>query len=92
LLRWQQLHNLAAPVAHLDEGRLEVVYQPDAGVHDELSELAAAEQACCSFVRWTVSVAGDCPVLHVTAPVGTPDAVAPIAALFGVTSGTTPSG
>jgi len=54
-----------------------------------LAELASAEQACCSFVAWTVSAIGDCPVLRVTAPAGTPDAVAPIAALFGATSDTT---
>ena len=85
LLRWQRLHEIAAPVARLDGGRLEVRYQPGQGVCEELASLAAAEQTCCSFVTWTASVIDGCPVLQVTAPSETPHAVAPIAALFGVT-------
>jgi len=83
LLRWQRLHEAAGPVAHLDGGRLKVRYQPGPGVKAELAELAAAEQTCCSFAIWSVSeVEGD-PVLHVVSATNTPEAVAPIAALFG---------
>ena len=53
--------------------------------------MAAAEQTCCAFVTWSVSVVEDHPVLHVRAPAEAPDAVAPIAALFGATLTTTQS-
>lgn len=88
LLRWQRLHAAAAPVAHLDGGRLEVRYQPGLGVGAELAELAAAEQSCCSFATWSVSEVEGHPVLQVVSPEGVPNAVAPIAALFGVNSTT----
>lgn len=86
LLRWQRLHEVAAPVAHLDGGQLEVLYEPAPGVQEELAELAAAEQTCCAFVVWRVSAVEGHPVLHVTAPKEAPAAVTPIAALFGATS------
>jgi len=86
MLRWQQLREDAAPVARLDGGRLEVRYQSGPGVQAELSDLAAAEQTCCSFVTWSVSEVEDQPVLHVLAPADTPEALEPIAALFGATS------
>lgn len=86
MLRWQRLHEAAGPVARLDVGRLEVRYQPDPGVRAELADLAAAEQTCCSFATWSVSEVEGQPVLHVVSPTDTPEAVAPIAALFGATS------
>ena len=85
LLRWQRLRNVAAPVAQVDGGRLEVRYQPRPGVEAELRALAAAEQTCCSFVTWTVSVIDERVVLGVSSPPGLPEAVAPIAALFDAT-------
>lgn len=86
LLRWQRLHEAADPVARLEAGRLEVRYQPGAGVLAELADLAAAEQGCCSFGTWSVTEMEGQPVLHVVSPADTPEAVAPIAALFGVAS------
>ncbi len=83
ILRWQRLHQDAGPVARLDAGRLEVRYQPGPGVRAELAALAAAEQTCCSFATWSVSEVEGQPVLHVVSPTDTPEAVAPIAALFG---------
>ena len=65
-------------------GRLRVGYEPGPGVLAELTELAAAEQACCSFVTWSVVEAEGSPVLVVEAPDDAPEAVAPIAVLFGV--------
>ena len=82
LLRWQRLHAQAAPFADLQDGYLEVRYRPGPGVLEELIELAAAEQECCSFVAWSVEVVEGLPVLRVTAPPGTPYAVVPSAALF----------
>lgn len=79
--RWQQLHERAAPAAHLDGGCLEVRYQPGPGVQEELVSLADAERACCSFAAWTVTSVDGRPTLRVTAA---PDALAPVAALLGV--------
>lgn len=90
LRRWQQLRDVAAPVASVAGGRLEVVYEPGPGVLPELIELAAAEQTCCSFVTWSVAEVEGCPVLTVTAPDGAPEAVAPIAALFGAVAAGSP--
>jgi hypothetical protein len=77
LLRWQTLHQGAAPTARLQDGELEV--------HAELVALADAEQECCSFVRWTVTEVAGGTVLRVIAPPATPEEVEPIAALFGAT-------
>jgi hypothetical protein len=83
LRRWQRLADAARPVARRDGPRLEVRYEPGPGVREELEALAAAEAECCSFVGWSVTQDGDVPVLQVTADPHTPDAVTPIAALFG---------
>ncbi len=81
MLRWQQLADRANPAARRSGHRLEVRFEDGPGVQQELELLAAAEQQCCSFVTW--AVATNEPVLHVTAPVDNPDAVEPIALLFG---------
>lgn len=60
-----------------------VRYQPGPGVHEELADLAAAEQTCCSFLSWSVTNNEGQLVLRVSAPAEAPDAVAPIAAMFG---------
>lgn len=86
LRRWQQLAQRAAPVSTLHGGRLEVRYRAQPGVTEELADLAAAEQSCCSFVTWSVAVIEGQPVLRVTAPPETPEAVEPIAAMFGATT------
>ena len=82
LRRWQALAEKGGPSARRSGHRLEVSYQAEPGVRDELEALAAAERECCSFVAWEVSQDGDLPVLRVTADPSDPDAVAPIAALF----------
>lgn len=87
LRRWQALQATAGPVARLDGRHLTVRYRSGPGVLAELTALAAAEQTCCAFVTWSVSTADGHPVLHVIAPADAPDAVDPIAALFGVTAG-----
>jgi len=43
------------------EDRLQVSYQPGPGVHEELTDLVAAEQTCCSFVSWSVTNSDDSP-------------------------------
>ncbi|MGY1803651.1 hypothetical protein ACI78T_10250 [Blastococcus sp. SYSU D00922] len=90
--RWQRLHDLAGPSAELRHGRLEVTYQPVAGVADELRELAAAEQTCCGFVDWSVTEVRGRPTLRVVAPEDRPDAVLAIAAMFGLAGAQAPSG
>lgn len=84
LLRWQALRDRAAPAAQLRDGQLEVRYQPGPGVHEELRALANAEQECCPFVTWSVVELEGHPVLLVTSPAESPEAVEPIAALFEV--------
>jgi len=86
LRRRQQLEQRAAPVPSLRSGRLEVRYRAEPGVAEELASLAAAEQSCCSFVTWNVRAIEGQQVLYVTAPSETPEAVVPIAAMFGATT------
>ncbi len=82
--RWRQLAAEALPVVRRTAGRLEVRYQPGAGVLDELRTLAAAEAECCSFVAWAVTEEAGDPTLLVSAPADAPGNVEPIAAMFGV--------
>lgn len=81
--RWQVLADKGHPIAQRTAHQLEVRYQPEPGVRDELEALAAAERECCKFVAWDVIQDGQHPVLLVTADPSTPDDIAPIAALFG---------
>lgn len=83
LRRWQHLADTANPIAVRAGSQLKVRYEPGPGVQEELEALAAAEAECCSFVGWSVTLDGAVPVLLVTGEPDTPDAVAPIAALFG---------
>ena len=89
--RWRALHELAAPVARLENGELEVRYQSEPGVLEELEGLASAEQRCCSFVTWEVREDGGRAILRVIAPVDSPDALGPIAAMFGADDSSTDS-
>jgi hypothetical protein len=82
--RWQALSEMGRPAVTRIGPTLEVRYRPVAGVHAELVALAAAEQECCSFVAWTVADDRGQPVLRVSAA-DSPDDIAPIASLFGVT-------
>jgi len=81
--RWRRLAEQAQPTVQRTGHDLEVRFPPAPGVREELESLAAAERQCCSFVSWTVTQDAGRPVLHVTAPVESPDDVEPIAALFG---------
>jgi hypothetical protein len=81
--RWQALAEKGRPSARRHGHRLEVRYQAEPGVRDELEALAAAERECCSFVSWAVIQDGESSVLRVVGDPSDPDAVTPIAALFG---------
>jgi hypothetical protein len=83
LRRWQRLNEAATSSARVVAGTLQVRYQPGPGVQEELTDLAAAEQTCCSFVSWSVINSDGQPVLLVSAPANARDAVAPITAMFG---------
>lgn len=80
--RWQALTDRGRPTVRRSGHRLEVRYQPEPGVRDELEALAAAERQCCEFVAWDVRQDGHHPVLLVSADPNTPDDLEPIAALF----------
>ncbi len=82
--RWRALADVANPQASREGRTLEVRFEPAPGVRTELAELAAAEQQCCSFLTWTVAEHDGAPVLHVAAKPESPDDVAAIVALFGV--------
>lgn len=83
--RWRRLADGSKPTASRNGRTLEVHFEPGAGVHGELAALAAVEQDCCSFVTWEVTEDDGHPVLRVHAESGSPDDVAPIAAMFGAT-------
>ncbi|MDQ6778408.1 MAG: hypothetical protein M3071_19800 [Actinomycetota bacterium] len=80
--RWQALADKGRPIAKRRGHRLEVRYEAEPGVREELEALAAAERHCCKFVAWEVIQDGRNPVLLVTADPSTPEGVAPIAALL----------
>ena len=84
LVRWKALQESAAPAIRLLNGQLEVRYRSAPGVQEELQDLADAEQVCCSFVAWVVSNDHGQPVLRVISPADSPDALGPIAAMFGI--------
>lgn len=81
-MRWRALHEQASPVVSREALYLEVRYAATPGGYAELVALAAAEQECCGFVTWSVSLDADIPVLTVTAPEDDPAALDAIAALF----------
>jgi MerR family copper efflux transcriptional regulator len=82
LRRWRLLAQRSPPRAQRSGHKLEVRWQLQAGVKDELEALAVAERRCCSFVSWSVSSDGPDMVLYVTADESRPDDVAAIAGLF----------
>jgi DNA-binding transcriptional MerR regulator len=83
-----QLGRLAAWTELLDQvqarevidGGLRLRFPPDPALAGRLAELAAQEQACCSFLAFTLRPAGDTVTLDVTAP---DDAAGVLADLFG---------
>ncbi len=81
--QWHALSEKGHPGARRRGHLLEVRYQPELGLREELEALAAAERRCCSFVAWNVNEDEVQVVLQVAADPGTPDDIAPIAALFG---------
>jgi DNA-binding transcriptional MerR regulator len=62
------------------DGGLRLRFPPDPALAGRLAELAAREQACCSFLAFTLRPAGDTVTLDVTAP---DDAAGVLADLFG---------
>jgi hypothetical protein len=80
--RWKALARRGRPTARQRGHRLEVAYQPEPGVREELEALVAMERQCCSFVAWDVGVLDEMPILCVTADPGAPDGIAAVAGLF----------
>lgn len=91
LRRWQLLAQKSPPRAQCSGHRLEVRWRLQAGVKDELEDLAATERRCCSFVSWSVSSDGPDMVLYVTANENRPGDMAVIAGLFAERDGTLPA-
>jgi hypothetical protein len=64
--RWRELHG-RAEVRQLTtpEGK-RLYFRADEGVLQELNELAAVENSCCSWAQWTVEPLKSEVVLHVS--------------------------
>jgi hypothetical protein len=82
LRRWAALIEKWPPSSRREGRMLEIRWQPDPGVRDELEALADAERECCSFASWVVSTDGGEIVLRVAADPASPGDIAPIAAIF----------
>jgi hypothetical protein len=80
--RWRALAEKGRAIARRSGHRIEVHYQAEPGVREELEALVAAERQCCRFVAWDVREEGSQPVLYVTADPSAPDDVASITVLF----------
>jgi hypothetical protein len=64
----------------LTERGLRLVFRREAGVEDELRELAELERECCAFAGWTVRTYDERAVLEVTG--ANAQAVAAVQAMF----------
>jgi hypothetical protein len=64
--RWKELRALSE-VRHIatPDGK-RMYFRADEGVLDELTELAAVENRCCSWAEWKVEQLNDEVALHVT--------------------------
>jgi hypothetical protein len=80
--RWEALSAKGRVSARRRRHLLEVRYQAEPGLREELQALAAAERQCCSFADWKVTQEKDHVVLQVRADPGRPDDIAVFAALF----------
>jgi hypothetical protein len=78
--RWHALAGRAFVERTETERGLRLVFRADAGVADELRELAGLERDCCAFADWSVGAGDGRAVLEVT---GTSDeGVAAVHAMF----------
>lgn len=80
--RWEALSAKGRPSARRSGHLLEVRYEPEPGLREELQALAAAERQCCSFADWKVTQEQDHVVLYVRADPARPDDIAVFADLF----------
>jgi len=80
--RWKALSAQGRPSARSSGHLLEVRYEPEPGLREELQALAAAERRCCSFTEWEVTHEEDHVILHIRADPARPDDIAVFAALF----------
>ena len=78
---WQALLSRVSTKAPIPGG-LRLTFEQDAPVA-EIARLAAAEQECCRFFSFTITIDDRGVALEVTAP---PDAEPIVASLFGVPS------
>jgi hypothetical protein len=78
--RWEELAALAFEERVPTEHGLRLVFRRDAGVEDEVRELARLERQCCAFAEWAVSRDADRIVLDVSA--SSDEAVTAVQAMF----------
>ena len=78
--RWHELAGRAFVGRTAIDHGLRLEFRAEAGVEDELRELAVLERECCAFARWNVTTTGSNAVLDVTADGD--DAVAAVQQMF----------
>jgi hypothetical protein len=78
--RWDGIAEQAFVERVLTERGLRLVFRREAGVEDELRELAELERECCAFADWTVMTDDERAVLEVTG--ANAQAVAAVQAMF----------
>ena len=79
--RWRRLGARAGGVVTATDRGLELAFDADAGVEEELHELTALERECCAFADWEVRQEPDRVLLEVTGK--SPEAVVAVQAMFG---------
>jgi hypothetical protein len=85
IAQWRALRERAGAEVRREGAVLTLRFEPQPGVLEELSGLAAAEAECCGFVTWHAALDDGAPTLTVTGD--DPAAVDAIAALFGQPTG-----
>jgi hypothetical protein len=68
--RWHELADRAFVSRVVVDRGLRLEFRPDAGVEDELRELALLERDCCRFATWEVGRADGLAVLDVLGETG----------------------
>ena len=64
--RWRRLIARAAIARHETPDGIRLEFRAGAGVADELQQLVATENECCSWAKWSVAAAAGQVVLEVT--------------------------
>jgi hypothetical protein len=79
LARWQALFAATNPTVQRRPEEIVARFPTHAGAGEELEALAAAERACCAFVRWRVTHHAQWHELSVD---GSPEGIAAVASML----------